>query len=308
MRGHVAILTSAVLAGVSLCASCGGNEVPEKTDDDILVSVGDSSLTLREVLADIPSGISPEDSTEMFHAIVDNWIRDLMLYGVAVKNVPDIDRIERLVNDYRNNLIIASYLRQMEESGEHIVREGDIRKYYDSHKEELILEQPLVKGVFLKVPDNDENLPRLRKWMASPGDEAVDNIEKHGLKQASQYEYFMDTWQEWNRVADQIPYKFFDADAFVSDTRDFETTYGGSAYILHISEYLGSGSRMPYEYARGKISGILLNAEMSKYRNSLINALLRKEMENGTLRAGLYDPVSGRMRDNENKEKKTDKR
>ena len=121
MRGHVAILTSAVLAGVSLCASCGGNEVPEKTDDDILVSVGDSSLTLREVLADIPSGISPEDSTEMFHAIVDNWIRDLMLYGVAVKNVPDIDRIERLVNDYRNNLIIASYLRQMEESGEHIV-------------------------------------------------------------------------------------------------------------------------------------------------------------------------------------------
>lgn len=65
---------------------------------------------------------------------------------------------------------------------------------------------------------------------------------------------------------------------------------------------------MPYEYARGKISGILLNAEMSKYRNSLINALLRKEMENGTLRAGLYDPVSGRMRDNENKEKKTDKR
>ena len=308
MRGHVAILTSAVLAGVSLCASCVGNEVPEKTDDDILVSVGDSSLTLREVLADIPSGISPEDSTEMFHAIVDNWIRDLMLYGVAVKNVPDIDRIERLVSDYRNNLIIASYLRQMEESGEHIVREGDIRKYYDSHKEELILEQPLVKGVFLKVPDNDENLPRLRKWMASPGDEAVDNIEKHGLKQASQYEYFMDTWQEWNRVADQIPYKFFDADAFVSDTRDFETTYGGSAYILHISEYLGSGSRMPYEYARGKISGILLNAEMSKYRNSLINALLRKEMENGTLRAGLYDPVSGRMRDNENKEKKTDKR
>ncbi len=44
---------------------------------------------------------------------------------------------------------------------------------------------------------------------------------------------------------------------------------------------------------------------MSKYRNSLINALLRKEMENGTLRAGLYDPVSGRMRDNENKEKQT---
>ena len=308
MRGHVAILTSAVLAGGGFFAYGGGNEVPEKTDDDILVSVGDSSLTLREVLADIPSGISPEDSTEMFHAIVDNWIRDLMLYGVAVKNVPDIDRIERLVNDYRNNLIIASYLRQMEESGEHIVREGEIRKYYDSHKEELILEQPLVKGVFLKVPDNDENLPRLRKWMASPGDEAVDNIEKHGLKQASQYEYFMDTWQEWNRVADQIPYKFFDADAFVSDTRDFETTYGGSAYILHISEYLGSGSRMPYEYARGKISGILLNAEMSKYRNSLINALLRKEMENGTLRAGLYDPVSGRMRDNENKEKKTDKR
>lgn len=308
MRGHIAILTSVVLAGGFLLASCGGDEAPRKTEDDVLVSVGDSTLTLREVLADIPSGISPEDSTELFHAIVDNWVRDLVLYRVAVKNVPDLDRIERLVNDSRNNLIITSYLRQMEESGEHIVSEAEIRKYYDSHKEELVLEQPLVKGVILKVPETDENLPRLRKWMASSSGEAIDNIEKHGLKQASQYEYFLDTWQEWNTVADQIPYKFFDADAFVSDTRDFETTYGGSTYILHISDYLRSGAGMPYDYAREKISAMLLNAEMSTYRSSLIKALLKKEMENGTLKCGLYDPLSGTMRMNEKKEKKTDKR
>ncbi len=68
--------------------------------------------------------------------------------------------------------------------------------------------------------------------MASPGDEAVDNIEKHGLKQASQYEYFMDTWQEWNRVADQIPYKSSSMPMrFVSDT----ATSRPPMEALHIS-------------------------------------------------------------------------
>ena len=80
-------------------------------------------------------------------AIVDNWIRDLMLYGVAVKNVPDIDRIERLVNDYRNNLIIASYLRQMEESGEHIVREGDVKTCPESPILHLLTQQSVDKTV-----------------------------------------------------------------------------------------------------------------------------------------------------------------
>lgn len=264
-------------------------------ESDILVSVNDSSLYLGHVLSQIPVGISPEDSIEMFHSIVDTWVRNMVLNDIGRNNIPDMSRIDAMVESYRNELIVEQYLTLMGEKAPQ-VSDDQIRKYYESHKEELILESPLIKGIFLKVSDKDDFLPALRRWMADSSEESIDRIEQHGLKQASQYEYFKDTWHEWQSIADQIPYRFYDADAFVSGDKDFETSYGGSTYMLHISEYLPSGSPMPYEYATQRITEILRNQMLNQYREHLISDIYGNSIRSGVLKPGLYDPVTKKMK------------
>lgn len=293
MNSRTPILLIIVLASLLLLPACR-QKVPENKPDinDVLVSVGDSSLRLADVVRQIPRGLTPADSSLMFNQIVETWVREQVLTDVAKKNIPDMDRIDRLVETYRNNLILNEYLSTMSNQAVSNVPEEKIKDYYEQHHQEMLLEQPIIKGAFLKVSDADPKLAELRKWMSQFSDKSIDNIETSGLRQASQYKYFKDEWHEWNAVAEKIPYRFFDADAFVRSTRDFETQEGGSVYLLHISEFVPSGAEMPYEFAKLKIEEIIHADDLAKYRENLINDIYARQIKEGNLRPGLYNPVS----------------
>lgn len=276
--------------------SCGSSRKKNEAEKDALVTVGDSALYMSDVLRRIPAGLDTEDSIQMFHNIVDSWVDALVLTSVAERNIRDIQRIDRMVEEYRNNLIINEYLKLMSERSNPDINEQVIKDYYDKHSQDFILSQPLVKGAFVRVDENDSELPYLRKWLADFSDESFDKIERVGLRHATAYEYFGDEWHEWSEVADRIPYRFFDADAFVSSTADFETSTDGSVYILHISDHILSGNVMPYEYARLKIAEMMRVAEINTSRSRLKADIYKRMIKDGTLRPGLYDPVKGEMK------------
>lgn len=292
-----------LLSIFGMALSCSEKHDVVGGNDDVLISVGDSSLTMSTVTAMIPRGLNPDDSTAMFHSIVDGWVRRIVLADVAANNMTDLGKIESMVNQYRDNLIVSKYLATMGENVQDKVTESRIRQYYDAHKEEMLLEEPLIKGAFLKVAHSDESVEKLKRWMQLFTDESIDNIEKNGLRQASQYEYFKDTWHEWSTIAERIPYRFFDADAFLQSTRDFETVENGSLYLLHISAYIPSGQEMPYEYARLKIAEILRSDDINAYRKSLVSKIYRDRIREGKLKPGIYDPVAGKMKDSADKNK-----
>lgn len=295
---YIAPVAALLLTAV---ASCTGSKEETRGDDEVLVQVGDSALTLDEVLARIPAALSPEDSTEMFHSIVDTWVRRMVLEDFAAKNVSDMDRVEEMVEQYRSDLIIRRYLQSMEEKGETTVTDDRVKEYFESHSAEMNLESPIVKGGFIKVPENDNRLPKLRKWMAKGDEASIDNLEKYGLDHALQYEEFSGRWIDWSLVADQIPYRFGDADAFLASHRDFEVAENGTVYLLHIAQHRPSGSRMPYEYAAEKIRDILLHEDMNAFRANIISDIYKREMKEGMLRPGLYDPLTGNMKETKKK-------
>ena len=277
--------------------SCKSKEASTGEKSSVLVSVGDSSLTMEAVLREIPSGLDPADSVRMFHRIVDSWVRELVLLDQARRNITDMERIDRLVEAYRNSLIVNQYIESMGEQGAADVDEDRIRKYYEQYRDRMTLEQPLVKGAFLKVAKSDPQLDDLRHWMSEFSDEAVDKIEKSGLRQASRYEYFRDEWHEFGVIAEQIPYRFTDADAFVKAHRNFETEESGSVYLLHISEYLPTGSEMPYDFAKLKIAEILRSENVNAYTDKLISDIYRQSVKEGILKPGLYDPQTKELKE-----------
>ena len=89
--------------------ACGRPGAPAEAEEDALVTVGDSTLRLADVVRRIPTGLDSEDSLRMFHNIVSSWVDGLVLSNVAQRNIPDMRRIDRMVQEYRNNLIISEY-------------------------------------------------------------------------------------------------------------------------------------------------------------------------------------------------------
>lgn len=128
---------------VAVFASCGHQTKLTDTTDEILMQVGDSTLTRSQVIQQIPSGLDIADSVRLFDAIVENWLEKYMLSEVARLNIPDIDRIENMVQEYRRQLLSNEYRRVMAQERVKNLPIDSVKAYYDAHIDEFVLAEPI---------------------------------------------------------------------------------------------------------------------------------------------------------------------
>lgn len=147
---------------IFLTCSCGG-EKPADDSGDVLLSMGSKIATLHEVEDKIPVGIDPADSVALFREIIGNWVTTAVISEFAESKLPDMEEIDRKVEDYRNRLIVTEYLRRMKESRQPKISLDSIREYYDIHRNELLTESPLVKGIYIKVPSSIKGIDEIRQ-------------------------------------------------------------------------------------------------------------------------------------------------
>lgn len=252
-------------------------EEKKNVPTDVLIQVGDSVLTKSKVLSQIPLDLAPADSAKLFDMIVQNWVDRCLLSEIALENIPHKGKIEKIVSDYRMQLITNEYRRLMADENVADIPVDTVEQYYFNHINEFLVDNtPLLKGIYLKVPDNAERIEDLSEWMKSGTTEDIDKIEKYGLKEAMQYEYFNEKWVSWQTIANQIPYRFSDPTTFVANNKDFQTTYNRSTYMLHITDYLVKGDTMPIEYASPQIRNRLMGERRKDYDTQLMRSLYEK--------------------------------
>lgn len=252
--------------------------------DPVVAEIGDSCLLRHDVVRRIPGGLPPADSAAMFEAIVNAWTDRLLLREFATENIGDLARIETMVDEYRTRLIINAYRKSMREKEVPEISSDSIRNHYESHADDYILERPLVKGIYIKLPDTASALNDIRHWMQSDTPDAIDRLERDGLSEALQYSFFEDKWIDFRIISEQIPYRFFDQNAFVEAHRDFETSYSGLTYILHISDYIPAGEKMPFEFAEPLIRESLAAKAVSEYEMQLMKSIRAAALRDGRLK------------------------
>lgn len=290
---RMACLLMSVVSLFGLTATgCGGSD-DNQDNSEILMTMGDSTLRFNDIAMRIPAGLDAADSAALLRKLADNWVKGMVLTRIAKEKLPDYEDIERQVENFRNRLIAARYLQRMTAGKSHQASPDSIKAFYSRHKGEMTSENPLVKGVYVKLPASSSSVADVRRCIFAGTESAIDEFEKNWMGETLQYDYFEGDWTDWETVAEQIPYRFYDADAFLSSNRNFETTYNGSVYLLHISSWLPSGSELPLEFASPRIAAMLEQAKMASYEESLVKALVEKAIADKTLVAGGYDPLKG---------------
>ncbi len=258
---------------------------------DLLARVGEYTLSKQQLQSDMPTGLSDEEQIVFTREYVDNWISSILLYDVARKNLPDLERLDELAEAYRRDLFIYEYRKRL--SDERLISEipeDTLLQFYNENSERFTLHKPIVKGLFLKIPDKAQQQSSLQKWMKSATAQAVENIEKYAVKNAISYDYFLDHWVWFDDVKDNIPYDFGDDVRFLQQNKYFDVTHNDVVYMLHIEQYLKTGDIMPYEFARPRIQEILLNRRRVEFDRNLEQSLYKEALEDGQIVR--YDTVT----------------
>lgn len=256
-------------------AACNSSSSVEK--ENAVASVGNYLLHREEVDRAIAKGISPVDSALMEEAFIRNWVKEKLLFEKAKENIGNLNQIEREVEAYKQRLIIFEYEKQL--VNERLVTElseSEMESFYRNHRADFMLEYPILKGLFLKVPADAPQLDGLRKMMKKVDDTTLEKIEKYSLQNALVYEYFFDRWEPFDQLMKNIPYEITNANRFLRENKSVEVTDNGFWYYLFIQSYLPAGKEQPYEYAREKIREVLLNQKKKGFIRMVEEELYQK--------------------------------
>lgn len=277
------ILISAVLLLIILSTACSNKN--KQDSGDILVTVGNAVLTLDDLRKQLPSGLSAEDSTALAHSYIRSWIDSRLISEIASQNIGDLTEIDRMTEQYRNELITYEYRRRMfDDRIKSEITEDSIKKYYDENLTELKLQRPILKGIYLKIPNESPSLKNAKKLYVSTKTEDIDKLEKQCLDGAIHYDYFRDRWVDWERIESLIPAEFgSDPNTFLATHKNLEISQGDFTYLLSISEYIPSGKTMPYEFAKETIKDILAYSRRAEYDRLLRLSLLKEAEDNGQI-------------------------
>ena len=264
--------------------SYGCTETVDHKGKTPLVQVGKDFLYKEEVVTAIPPGVSEQDSLEIADRYIRNWIDDVLLYKKAEGNIPDNDRIDELVKSYRKTLITHSYIEQIvSQEVESNISETEIENYYNKNNGIFLAREPYVKGLYIKVPKTASGVSQVRQWYKDPSERSVDRLEKYGLRNAVDYEYFYDRWRPLNEIMLRMPINETEKNRYTKE-KNIEVSDTAFYYFLHVEEFLGQGEVLPLEYAGKDIKEILMNTKRVEFITRMKEDLYKEASENNDIK------------------------
>ena len=243
-----------------------------------LVEVSGEFLYKEDLQAALPLNISKDDSVLFAEHYIRNWIEDALLFDKAEGNIPDNDKISKLVENYRRALIMHTYQEELvNQKLANDISEEEINAYYEKNKELFRLDNPLVKGLFIKVPLSSPDLGNVRVWYRKNNQDVIEKLEKYSLRNAVSYDYFYDRWISVPDVSAKIPLKVLDTDAnYLDKNRNVEVKDTAFCYFLHIEDFLGKDKQKPLDFARDEIKEILINLKRVEFINKVKEDLYQR--------------------------------
>lgn len=275
LKRAVAPVSSLLLLSAAALTSCGG----PKENAEGIAGVGSKVLTAEEVAAAIPLGLPAEDSVRMAAEFVDQWIINELLGEVAEKNIVNLDEIDRLTEEYRRNLIIDEYRRlKLAQDTSLAVTRPQIEEYYANYGGEMRLKEPMVRGIFIAISATSPQLQGVRRWYSSTKEDDIEKLEKVGLTEAVNYEYFRDRWVPLSAITGRFPAP---APTVSAKGQKFEAQDEEMVYLLSVSDFLPAGASMPLSAAEPEI-----RSRLEAARKTQIDARLKQQLYDNAFNTG----------------------
>jgi len=258
----------------------------ERLSDEVLVKVKDRVLTREEIERQIPKNISSSDSLIRAESFMKKWAIDVLMDDAADKNIGnDKHEIEERVNEYRRTLVRHRFQEQLvKDKVSADISEEEQMAYYEANKTQFVLNENLIKGLFIKVPADAPGLDNVRQWYRSETVEALEKIEKFSIQNAIIYDYFYDKWVNFDEVMAKIPQQLSNPTYFLRVNNFLETSDSTHVYFLNISDKLLVGNYAPFDYVVVQIQSMMANTRKINYLRNFGEGLYRDAVKKGTVK------------------------
>ena len=229
-------------------------------------------------------GLDSVDSARVCEQYIRQWAEDLLVYEEGEKRLSNTDReaINKMVVDYKQTLLAQAYERiLMDRRMEKKFADSAVVAVYEQMPDRFTLDESLMKGIIVVVPNDAPKLDKLRKQLAEV---SLDAIEKYAYQNASGYELFVDKWLTTTQIISRIPIERTELENKLRYSNHIEYADSAKTYILQITDKHMRGEAMPIDYARPQIEKILMNARQVEFMHNERERMYKKAIESDKIK------------------------
>lgn len=266
----------------ALLLGCNGDDIHKGRIP--VASIDDSYLYKDEV--ELMYAISGHgvDSLRFINDYIERWAIEHLFYNKASENVALTVDIESMVEKYRRGLVLSIYqdglVNQQLMSD---ISNDDIKLFYDEHGTMFEADEPMFKGLLLKVADKSPNMGKLRTWCIRRNSEDLERIEKYSLANSALYDAFFEEWRTVSEVARQTPLTEFQLNERLRKKETIEFKHGGYTYFVSADSLIQKGDIKPIEMVVPEIKELLVNSRRAGFIKEKKNSLYKEAFEKGEI-------------------------
>jgi hypothetical protein len=231
--------------------SCNNN-IKKEDDNSIIAKIGENYLYYNQIF--IPNNIT--DTAEFIKNETNKWIKNQLLYIEAVKYLPKEEKeaIEPLINDYKQQLYINSYIDlYVKTKLDTIVTNNEVFEYYNKNKIFYKLPENIVKAIFIKIPANAPKINKIENLLKSKKEKDVEKLNIYCAKYAEKFDDFKGNWVEFSEVLKLIPNQIENSTSTLKNKHILTSKDSLYYYFIDIYDYKLEKDTTPLIFVKNEI-------------------------------------------------------
>lgn len=237
---------------------------------------------LKEIL---PENYSREDSVLLANNYINSWAQDQLLLQKAEINLDDKVSVDKLVDQYRQDMLINKYKSAVvEQYLDTVVTSDDISLFYNENKEIFRLNEELVKIKYIHFSNDLLNPEDFETMFRSSKQEDIDSLQSKEM-QLKSFNFNDSIWIRLEDIMTKIPVlDDRDKELILKKSKFFEKKDSLGVYLVAVKEALRRNETAPMSYVLPTIKQMILHKKklelLKKIEKTLIeDALNNKEFE-----------------------------
>ncbi|MBK6964648.1 MAG: hypothetical protein IPH20_12100 [Bacteroidales bacterium] len=271
------------LLAASLMASCSFFD--KKKQGDAVAKAYDKYLYRSDIQGIVPPGTPANDSIEIVHRFIDNWIHRQVVLNQAESNLsPEQKDFGEQLEAYRNSLIVYGYESELiRQKLDTVVSQLQIQEFYDKNPQNFQLRENIVRVSYVKIPQASASLaPAKKATQLLKSGKAPDIDKLDELCQSSMLVCRLDdeNWISFNDLQREIPITVDNQDNFLQNRSFFETSDSLYVYVVRIIDFKMKESLSPLSFETENIRNIIINRRKLELINQMEQEVFQKALEN----------------------------
>tara|TARA_Y200000002_G_scaffold382787_1_gene401319 strand:+ start:1462 stop:2322 length:861 start_codon:yes stop_codon:yes gene_type:complete len=237
-----------------------------------LARFNDVFLYQSELINEIPITLNENDSAIFANNYIHKWLVDQMIMEKSEEMIPlKFNSVEKKINKYKRSLITYEFEqfyinKRLDTSISYL----EINDYYTSHLDDFVLNDYVVKCMYMKVPKESKVIKDVKKNYHIINEKMVDQMVKLGQKENVKFYYNPEEWIFFDDLLKELPIlENYSKVEFIKKKKKTIIEYNDYVYFVNIFDFIIKNGTSPLSFETNKIKSIILNRRSRDLRKKL---------------------------------------